>query len=43
MLTKDKQVETLLTGVGYIINRVNVVPENKFITVENNGEKEKKN
>ena len=43
VLTKDKQVETLLTGVGYIINRVNVVPENKFITVKDNGEKEKKN
>ena len=43
MLTKDKQVETLLTGVGYIINRVNVVPENKFITVTDDGEKEKKN
>jgi len=42
ILTKTKQIETLLTGVGYIINRVNVVPENKFITIKENGEKEKK-
>ena len=42
VLTKSKQIETLLTGVGYIINRVNVVPENKFITISEDGEKEKK-
>ncbi|MBR1908165.1 hypothetical protein IJ818_04430 [bacterium] len=42
VLTKTKQIETLLTGVGYIINRVNVVPENKFITVSENGKKETK-
>ena len=42
VLTKTKQIETLLTGVGYIINRVNVVPENKFITITENDKKEAK-
>ena len=42
VLTKNKQIETLLTGVGYIINRVNVVPENKFITITENDKKEAK-
>lgn len=42
ILNKNKQIETLLTGVGYIINRVNVVPENKFITITEDGKKETK-
>lgn len=42
-VTKANKIEPVLMGVGYVINRVNIVPENKFITVKEDGEKEKNN
>ena len=39
-VTKDKQIKIVVTGLGYVITRTNVIPARDFSKVEGNGKKE---
>ena len=39
-VTKDKNVKLIITGLGYIITRTNVIPTKDFSKVKENGKKE---